>query len=515
MNGGSRGSYTGGLVIAVTLPALDPLTAALIAAPILLIAMVALGRVLKRRYGVRLGFFYGALCVVIAVYVPLAVSPLSSSWREAALRHLGAATVLLGTFFVLALARRFFWENWFERIQKTRAPKFLSQIIALIVFLGALLVVFGVIYGYSIQGAVLGSTVVLGIIGFAMQDLLGNIIAGIALELGKPFRSGDWLMVEKHRAEVIEVNWRSTRLRTNDDVYLDIPNKAIVGATITNLTFPTRQHAIRLTVKFEHSVPPNMIKDLLIRAAAEVKGVLRTPPPKAFMGEFIDSVVTYEIKAWIDDEAIFNDIVDGIRTNVWYAAHRANLQIPFPTRRLKIERPVADKGASLALAQETGRKHPLLQLLNEEEMQKLLTRARLQRFGRGEKIITQGAGGDSMFILLRGEAEVFVTANCQDTQVATLEAGEYCGEMSLLTGEPRSATVIARTDCEAWEIEKSAIAEVLQENESLVRKLGEVLAQRRLATEGILASASKSQVLTKQQEYTDGFLHKLSAFFDL
>src|SRR5260370_1240065 len=83
-------------------------------------------------------------------------------------------------------------------------------------------------------------------------DLLGNIIAGIALEIGKPFKTGDWLVFDNRHMEVIEVNWRSTRLRTNDDAHLDVPNKTIAGSTITNLTMLTRHHAIRIQVGFDY-----------------------------------------------------------------------------------------------------------------------------------------------------------------------------------------------------------------------------------------------------------------------
>jgi CRP-like cAMP-binding protein len=162
------------------------------------------------------------------------------------------------------------------------------------------------------------------------------------------------------------------------------------------------------------------------------------------------------------------------------------------------------------------RNQPFLQLLDDAQADKLLASARMLRFGRGEKVIEQGATGDSMFILLNGEAHVFVNANGVDNLVATLRTGDYCGEMSLLTGEPRSATVIARSDCEMWEIDKEVFAEVLQKNEPLVQKLGELLAQRRLETEGILASTSEhGQIATKQKEYTDGFLKKLYSFFEL
>ena len=514
-----------------------PETSALIveatAIPLLFGGMLALGRILKRRAGVQFGLAYQLFSIAFSIWLPFEIlfgTALRASKADTAakagdenfLAHLSAmnatraACVLLGAFVLIALLRRWFWELWFERNHQQKAPKFLSQISGLFIFIVALLVVFGGVYGHSIEGLVFGSTVVVGIVGFAMQDLLGNIIAGVALELGKPFKTGDWLKVDGQHAEVIEVNWRSTRLRTNDDIYLDIPNKAIVGATITNLSYPTRQHAIRLSVGFEYGTPPNFIKDMMIRAATEVPGVLTTLPPKVYLKDFGDSAVIYEIKFWLDDESRFNDILDGIRTNIWYAAQRHRITIPFPIRTLQIDRPRARRQDTLATARSTVRKQAFLQLLDEAQVDKLLADARLLRFGRGEKVILQGAAGESMFILLGGEADVFVDVGGQNTRVATLHTGDYCGEMSLLTGEPRSATVIARTDCEMWEIAKPVMAELLQQNETLVQKLGELLAARRMETEGVLASTTEqAQIVTKKKEYTAGFLKKLSSFFEL
>lgn len=494
----------------------QPFLTEAIAVPIIFIVLVAFGRLLKQRYKVRLGAMFRLFVAVVSFYLPITFSPDPLPWFPEASRHLGAAALFLGTFFLLALIRRFFWEGWFEKRRQTRAPKFVSQLISLFLLIVALLFILGGVYGQSIQGAVFGSTVVLGIIGFAMQDLLGNIISGIALEMGKPFRVGDWLIIDGQHVEVIEVNWRSTRLRTNDDVYLDIPNKTIAGATLRNLTSPSRPHAIRMQVRFEYQVPPNQVRDIIQRATAEVRGVLTSPPVKVFLKEFGDSGILYEIKFWMDDQTRYNDIMDAIRTNVWYAAQRANLRIPFPIRTLQIEKPQARQTDNLAIAAQSARKHPFLQLLDETQMQKLLTRARYERFGRDERIIAQGSQGHSMFILLQGEADVFIKAGQADALVATLRAGDYCGEMSLLTGEPRSATVVARTDCEAWEIDKNTLGEILQENQTLVQRLGEILAQRRMVSEDLVANPpSPQEASRKQKEYTDGFLKKLYSFFDL
>jgi small-conductance mechanosensitive channel/CRP-like cAMP-binding protein len=487
-----------------------------IAVPVILVIGLMMGRFLKRRAGVQLGILYQVFCVTFAVWLPLEILRTDFPHRVGTMHALRAANVLLGTVFILALVRRYYWELWYEKNRNTKAPKFLAQISGLVLVIAAVFIIIGGVYDYSIQGVVFGSTVVVGIIGFAMQDLLGNIIAGIALEIGKPFKTGDWLSIDHQHAEVIEVNWRSTRLRTNDDIYLDIPNKAIVGSTITNLTYPTRQHAIRLTVGFDYATPPNFIKDVMSRAAGTVPGVLVTPAPKVFLKEFADSAVIYEIKFWLEDESIFNDIVDGIRTNVWYTAQRHGIRIPFPIRTVQIEKRSAAQHDALTIARACVRKQPFLQLLDEAQLEKLLENARFQRFGRREKVIVQNAAGDSMFVILNGEAGVHVQANGTDNLVATLHSGDYCGEMSLLTGAPRSATVVATTDCETLEIGKEVLAEILQQNEALVGKLSELLAQRRMETEGILASSTSSaQLATRQKEYTEGFLKKLYSFFQL
>ncbi len=501
------------------LAALPPLDSILIEAgfvPLIFISLYALGRWLKRKQGVELGVLYVFFCVTLAFWLPYVFAGDQMPWRDGVVKHLGALTLLLSTFFLLSLFRHYFWQGWYERENQTKAPKFLSQLVALAVVMFSVLLIVGGIYGHSIEGAVFGSTVVLGVIGFAMQDLLGNIIAGIALEIGKPFKPGDWLSVEGKHAEVIEVNWRSTRLRDNDAIYMDIPNKHIVGTTIVNLTFPTRDHALRITVGFDYGVPPNFVKDCMVRAASRAPGVMTAPPPKAFLKEFADSAIHYEIKFWLEDESRFNDIADAIKTNIWYEAQRNGIRIPFPIRTLHIEKPLPQSKPSLETARTTVRKQPFLQLLDDAQTDTLLTNARLQRFGRGERMIEQGSEGRSMFILLNGEATVLVKVNGVETQVATLKTGDYFGEMSLLTGEPRSATVMARTDCEMWEIDKDILAELLLQNSALVEKLSDMLAKRRLENEGHVANVSQNAALEeKHRAYRASFFSKVSAFFEL
>ncbi|MEA3187364.1 MAG: hypothetical protein QOD99_1194 [Chthoniobacter sp.] len=486
-------------------------------APLLYLGSVAFGRWLKRKAGVHLGVMYQLFCIVFAIYLPLrflGLGPLGTFDPE---RHLRAALLLLGVIFALSLIRRYLWEIYFERRRGFAIPKFVSDVFALVVFLVALTMVLGGVYGQEVTGIILPSTVVVGIIGWAMQDLLGNIISGISLQLGKPFKHGDWLIIDQHQAEVIEVNWRSTRLRTNDDIYLDIPNNQIVRNTIINLSYPTKSHAMRLRVGVDYSAAPNVVKQVLLRAAREAAGVLPSPQPKVFLIDFGDSAVVYEIKYSIENHALYNDITDGIRTNIWYGLNRAKIKIPFPIRTLQIDRSARQVTAELP---ENVRalvcRQPFFQCLDAAQTDRLLRAANICRFGRNEKIITQDAEGDSMFLLAQGTAGVHVGRDGEIAQVATLNAGDYFGEMSLLTGEKRSATVIATTDCDVLEIEKAVFAEVLQESPALLQSLSEMLAQRRMENEGALAStAEKRAIDTKKKEYAATFLAKLGSFFEL
>ena len=498
-----------------------PLLLLALSVPVLYAVGVCLGRWLRRGQGVSLGVIYQLGCVAFACWLPLYLhGRIFGGWlpeNDTSFQHFSAVTAVLGILLLIALIRRYYWELWWERVHRSPSPKFLAQLGGLVAFIIGVLAVFAVVYRVNnVAGLLAGSTVVAAILGFALQDLLGNIIAGIALEIGKPFKPGDWLTVDGQFLEVIEVNWRSTRLRNNDDITLDIPNKNIVGSTITNLTFPTKQHALRLRCGFDYKVSPNLIKDCLVQAALHAKGVLQTPEPRAFVVDFGDSAVVYEVKFWIDDQRMFNEIVDAIRTNIWYEAQRHNIRIPFPTRTLHIERDHARAGESLTVAKGSVRKQPILQLLEPEQLDRLLAGFHIQRYGRGERIIEQGTPGHSMFILLEGEADVLVHTDGPDACVATLRSSDYFGEMSLLTGEPRSATVVATRDCELWEIRKEALAEILQENQAVVQRLSELMARRLMNSEGILASTNApAQLANKQKEYTETFLKRLYTFFEL
>ena len=275
---------------------------------------------------------------------------------------------------------------------------------------------------------------------------------------------------------------------------------------------------MRIRVGVDYNVPPNRVKDALTRAAQSAVNVLPEPKVRVFLVDFADHAVIYEIKYYMGNHSRINETNDAVRTNVWYELKRQRIRIPFPIRTLHLERhaprPV-EEGHEEARAILRG--EPLFQCLSDDQIDSLVKQSDLNHFGRGERVIEEGAEGDSMFILLRGAAEVSVSKNGSAIPVATLRSGDCFGEMSLLTGEKRSATVRADGDCYVMEISKDVMGEVIRESPDCLKQLSELLAQRKMETEGILKdlATSSADQAAKQREYTATFLRRLKTFFAL
>src|SRR5258705_9776874 len=247
------------------------------------VVALGIGRFLKRRAGVQLELVFRLFCLILAFYATIAVYGVHAPWRY----HVGAAAILLSTALIVALVNRYIWDLYFEKQRQTTIPHFLREVVGGIIFLVVLLLVLS--YGYhaeaQLKGLLAGSGVVAIIVGFAGQNLFAGIIGGISIQINRPFKVGDWLQVGERFAEVMEINWRSTRLRTNDGIYLDIPNNEMVGHTIVNLHYPTEVHAMRIRVGVEYKNRPNRVEDALFPAASSADGVLAEPKMKDLLGD--------------------------------------------------------------------------------------------------------------------------------------------------------------------------------------------------------------------------------------
>ncbi len=381
---------------------------------------------------------------------------------------------------------RLIFSAHFHKNRKVQVPAILRQLIGVAVLMAAISLVLTLGYKKEITGLIATSGIAAVIVGFAMQDLISNVIAGFSIHMTRAYKVGDWLLLDDgRRAEVREVNWRSTRLIDNDQVSFELPNNEIVKGRIVNLNRPSDEHAIRMRFGLDYDVPPSVAKAALLESTREVQGLLGNPAPNVFLVEFADSAIIYELRVWMRQARLFNQCCDQIRTNLWYELKRRNLRIPFPIRTLEKRTP--NVPAHLERAQggavDTVRSSGVLACLSEEQARELVRAGEIRLHGDGEAIVRRDEEGSSMFVVLDGR--VAVTARSESggrITLAQLGVGECFGEMSLLTGEKRSATVRAEGDVLLLAIRKEHLAPLLEEVPELVERMSELLEQRHLAT---------------------------------
>src|SRR5262249_39743344 len=155
----------------------------------------------------------------------------------------------------------------------------------------------------------------------------------------------------------------------HDDIVIEIPHRQMASQTIVNLNRPTRRHAMRVSLGIDCSAPPSRVKDVLLHATSNAKGVAAEPKPRVYLKNFGDFSIEYEIKFWMDNHFFSPDVCDSIRTNVWYGLQRHGIKIPFPTRTLQIERPARTKEQEVqSTARLILRQQPLFKSFSDEQL---------------------------------------------------------------------------------------------------------------------------------------------------
>ena len=327
------------------------------------------------------------------------------------------------------------------------------------------------------------SAVVSLVLGFALQDTLGNLFSGLSVQLEKPFTVGDFITVGQHTGRVVQVGWRSTRVETFRREHVTLPNSLIAKEAVKNFSRGGQPIATDLTFGVTYSAPPNQVKHEVLEALAAIPIVLKEPAPTVHTVEFADSAVKYLIRYYLADYSSLLSSQGEIHSRLWYRFGRAGIEIPFPQRIITLRNEPQRNHVHQALLQQL----ELFAPFTEAERMAIASTARERQFGRGEQVIKEGDEGHTFFVVTQGTLSV--SAGKVATEVARLSRGDHFGEMSLLTGDPRTATVTAHEDAVLLELDRDAFARHFVEHPGLAQQLSEVLARRKTELDEKLNSA--------------------------
>jgi CRP-like cAMP-binding protein len=321
---------------------------------------------------------------------------------------------------------------------------------------------------------------------------------------------GHWVQVGEREGQVQAITWRATKVRTKAGQFLIVPNSVIAKEPVLNYSEPIVPTRLEVDVGVSYLTPPNEVKRIVHGAIADASLALKEPAPSVTIHGFGASSVDYKALFWVEDYANDRLARDQVRTNIWYAFRRHNIEMPWPIQ-VQYEREEAPlrSEADVEMAAARLASIDLFATLDGAARRSLSAVAIHHLFAAGEAIVRQGAPGDSMFVMLDGRARVVLEPSNQP--VALIEGGGYFGEMSMLTGDARTATVRAIDDACVLEINAAAFRALAVEQPAVLQHITRVVNTRRSGLDEARHTAASSA----PTQAGEGLLERIQHFLGL
>jgi len=379
--------------------------------------------------------------------------------------------------------------------------------------------------GLELSSIVTTSAVITAVIAFAMQDTLGNILGGLALQLDNSIEIGDWVKLDDVSGQVVDIRWRYTAIRTRNGENVVIPNSQLMKGKVwlmgdRDRGAPNWRRWVHFNIAYD--APPTRVIATIEQALREaaIAHVAKDPAPNCILYDFGPGYGHYAVRYWLNNPALDDPTDSAVRTHVFAAIQRAGWRLALPEETHFLVKENTAFHSNLRqreLQRRVDALHgiPLFAELSDDERQKVAAHMVHAPFANGDVLTRQGAVAHWLYIIISGEGEVVHELPGGVTQsLALLHAGDVFGEMGLLTGEPRTATVIARSDMECYRLDKSGLQEILESRPAIAEALSQVLASRLQQNAHTQETLSKPET-SDRASLAQAVFGKIKAFFDL
>jgi CRP-like cAMP-binding protein len=378
--------------------------------------------------------------------------------------------------------------------------------------------------GVNLAAIAIPSTVITAALAFSLQATLGNLWGGIALQLDNTCRIGDWIRFEGVTGQIVSIRWRYLAMATTTNETVIIPNAKLVNNHVHVLgrrgdfRVPLR-HTVPFAVVY--SVPPSqviaIVRDALLRS--EIPTMAMDPPPQCVCLGFDDNGIQYGAIYWLTDLGRDMGTDSDVRVHVYAALQRHGMQIPYPHRVLIRDRTENREAALNRELEERGRvlaQVPLFSAFTADERRALASELVTCNYVGGDVVSRHGDVADCLYILSSGTVTVYGAAQGNEPRprLAVLTAPDYFGEMGVLTGQPRTATIVTEGEATCYRLDKPGFDAILRARPALVDALSEVIADRQSANDKTLALSAEARARQANTRATE-LVRRIRQFFDL
>ncbi len=430
---------------------------------------------------------------------------------------LNIAKIIVGMALVVAVIRFLGYlvvKTAYRNTKQSEISSLLKTVISVIIYIVAFFIIFQTQFpGVQLAPLFTGSTIIGIVVGLALQDTLGNLFAGLALQADAPFQVGDVIAINNRGSGVVEsVSWRGVKIRTFQNKLLVISN-AVIGKETIEVAPKNNLNARVVFFSSHYSASPARTIQLVREATRQVENVTVKMRPVVRIRNLGESSIEWEVKYWLDDYTKHNDTDALIRQRIWYVFQREKIELSYPTRTLHIETKPVEVAPEEVVNSITEHLNnvSIFAPLSDEEIEKLANVSTSRVYAPNEPIVRIGQEGNSMFVIIRGTVKVQIPEKGYQKTINTLRENDFFGEMSLLTGEPRSATVIAIHEAEVLRIDKSGLKPLFESNPELVQSISELVEERR----ELLKKTIETEEEFEGDDRRRGMLGSIRNFFGL
>ena len=381
--------------------------------------------------------------------------------------------------------------------------------------------------GFNLSGLIATSAVITGVVGFSLQDTLGNIAGGLALQLDNSIEVGDWIKFGDLSGRISEIRWRYTAVETRNWETMLIPNSMLMKGQLLVLGRRSGQAVqwrrwVYFNVDFRYQ-PSDVIAVVQESVCqATIDRVAKDPPPNCILLDFTESYCRYAVRYWLLDLAADDPTDSVVRSRIYYALQRASIPLSIPAHALFVTEDNGQRREEKTHKDFERRKRllktvELFDLLTESDLSSLAEALRYAPFTRDETLTREGADAHWLYISIEGEVSVRVSEEGGlEKEVARLHSGQFFGEMGLMTGAKRAATVVALSkDVECYRLDKAAFEAVIQQRPKMAEHVADILAKRRVELQAARENLDSEARARRLSETKTDLLQKIQSFFGI